>query len=247
MNSAVTELELHAFIDNELPPARMAEVEAAIAADPALAARVHGFQDDMRALRAAFAPMDSAPIPSHLLRAAKGQSQGNVRAAGRPTRRHVIVAGAAAALAAGIALALLPLRSRETAVDQAIAARDNKLGPSRLLDGHDQSSLALAGAAISDLFGSKGSVPDLAKAGFQLVAADVFSGAVQLRYEDQQRRLFTIFLQPSMGPDMFQVTERGTVRICVWQNADVTAVMTGEMPTPELFRLASLSYVSLGL
>ena len=43
------------------------------------------------------------------------------------------------------------------------------------------------------------------------------------------------------------MTERGPLRICVWQNADVTAVMTGELPTPELFRLASLAYSSLGL
>jgi hypothetical protein len=37
------------------------------------------------------------------------------------------------------------------------------------------------------------------------------------------------------------------VRICVWQNADVTAVMIGEMSMPELFRLASLAYSSLSL
>ena len=73
------------------------------------------------------------------------------------------------------------------------------------------------------------------------------SEAVQLRYEDARQRLFTVFLRPSAGPDAFEVTERGPVRICVWQNADLTAVMTGEMSTPELFRLASLTYSSLGL
>jgi anti-sigma factor RsiW len=70
---------------------------------------------------------------------------------------------------------------------------------------------------------------------------------VQLRYEDARQRLFTVFLRPSAGPDAFEVTERGPVRICVWQNADLTAVMTGAMSTPELFRLASLTYSSLGL
>ena len=56
-----------------------------------------------------------------------------------------------------------------------------------------------------------------------------------------------MFLRPPAGPDAFEVTQRGPVRICVWQNADLTAVMTGEMSTPELFRLASLAYSSLGL
>ena len=73
------------------------------------------------------------------------------------------------------------------------------------------------------------------------------SDAVQLRYEDSAQRLLTVFLRPPAGPDAFEVTQRGSVRICVWQNADVTAVMTGEMSTPELLRLASLTYSSLGL
>jgi anti-sigma factor RsiW len=94
-------------------------------------------------------------------------------------------------------------------------------------------------------------VPDLRRAGFKLVSAEFYgrtrSDAVQLRYEDAEQRLFTVFLRPSAGPDAFEVTERGPVRICVWQNADLTAVMTGEMSTPELFRLASLAYSSLGL
>ena len=83
------------------------------------------------------------------------------------------------------------------------------------------------------------------------MSADLYGGtrsdAVQLRYEDDAKRLFTVYLRPSDGPDAFEVTERGPVRICVWRNADVTAVMTGEMSTPELFRLASLAYSSLGL
>ena len=46
MPQAVTEPDLHAYIDGELSPERAAAVEAAMAGDPALAERVRDFQAD---------------------------------------------------------------------------------------------------------------------------------------------------------------------------------------------------------
>jgi anti-sigma factor RsiW len=248
MSDAVSETDLNAFIDGELPPERAAAVEAALARDPLLAARVRDFRADKLALIATYGPLVDAPVPAALLAAARtGYS--------RPTTwrrvRHIALAGAAAALAASLLLTLMPRTPRDPAIEQALTARGNARTPSRALDGRDLASIAAADQAISDMLGNSTRVPDLQRAGFKLVAADIYGGAhsdaVQLRYEDAERRLFTVFLRPSAGPDAFEVTERGPVRICVWQNADLTAVMTGEMSTPELFRLASLAYSSLGL
>ena len=142
----------------------------------------------------------------------------------------------------------MPRAPRDPAIEQAMTARDNARIPSQELKGHDLASVDAAAKAMSDMLGNSMRVPDLSRAGFALVSTDIYgSEAVQLRYEDARQRLFTVFLRPSAGPDAFEVTERGPVRICVWQNADLTAVMTGEMSTPELFRLASLTYSSLGL
>ena len=44
MPQAVTELELHAYIDGELSPERAAAVEAAMAGDPALAERLDAWR-----------------------------------------------------------------------------------------------------------------------------------------------------------------------------------------------------------
>ena len=154
----------------------------------------------------------------------------------------------AATLAACLVLVLMPRAPRDPAIEQAMTARDNARIPSHELKGHDLASVDAAAKAMSDMLGNPMRVPDLSRAGFALVSTDLYgSEAVQLRYEDARQRLFTVFLRPSAGPDAFEVTERGPVRICVWQNADLTAVMTGEMSTPELFRLASLTYSSLGL
>ena len=246
MNDAVSETDLHAFIDGELSPARAAEVEAALARDPLLAARVRDFQADKLALAAAYGPLADAPIPAALLAAARAAPRKPI------SRRHLALAAAGTvALAACLVLALTPRTPRDPAVEQALAARDNARAPTRELDGRDLAGVAAADQAMSAMLGNPVRTPDLGRAGFNLVSAEIYGGprsdAVQLRYEDSARRLFAIFLRPPAGPDAFEMTQRGPVRICVWQNADVTAVMTGEMSTPELFHLASLAYASLGL
>src|SRR5205814_674631 len=69
MTSKISDELLFAYIDNELDAAARAEVEAVIAADPALAKRV----DEQRALRTllsgTFDPILSEPVPERLLAA----------------------------------------------------------------------------------------------------------------------------------------------------------------------------------
>jgi anti-sigma factor RsiW len=247
MSTAVTDSELHAYIDGELPPERVAEVTAAIARDPVLMGRERDFRADKLAMAAAYDHLASLPIPPALLASARN---GPVKPVNR-RRTFVFAFAGMAALAATLLLTLAPRTPNQPAVEQALAARDQTRTPSRELDGHAPATVEVADQAMSEMLGNPVRVPDLRRAGFNLVAADIYGGphldAVQLRYEDATRRLFTVFLSPSAGPDAFEVAQRGNVRLCVWQNADLTAVMTGEMSTPELFRLASLTYTSLGL
>ena len=70
MPQAVTELDLHAYIDGELSPERAAAVEAAMAGDPALAERVRDFQADRQALVDTYRRLADAPVPAALLKAA---------------------------------------------------------------------------------------------------------------------------------------------------------------------------------
>jgi anti-sigma factor RsiW len=243
MTGTVSDADLHAYIDGELPPERVADVAAAIARDPELMLRERDFRADKRAMMAAFDHLAALPMPPGLLAAARFGPT-------RHRRRALVFAGAAA-LAASLLLTLGPRTPKEPAIEQALAARIQARMPSRELDGHAPATLEAANQAMSNLLGNPARVPDLQRAGFSLVEADLYDGppsdSVQLRYQDAQRRLFTVFLRRSAGPDAFEVTERGKVRLCLWQNADLTAVMTGEMSTPELFRLASLTYSSLGL
>jgi len=58
--------ELMAYADGELPPVEAKRIEAAMAGDPALAARVARFRAVRAALRSAYDSVVSEPVPEHL-------------------------------------------------------------------------------------------------------------------------------------------------------------------------------------
>ena len=70
-------------------------------------------------------------------------------------------------------LALMPRVPRDPAIEQALAARDNARTPSRELDGRDPVSVAAANQAMSAMLGNPVRAPDLARAGFKLISAEI--------------------------------------------------------------------------
>lgn len=120
----ITDELLMAYADGELDAAASAEVEAAIAADPALAQTVARHRALRRQLREAFAPALDEPVPEHLMALVRAPAATSAAATGatpaatsgaapvadvvplRPRRRWALPewAGMAAALALGVAL-----------------------------------------------------------------------------------------------------------------------------------------------
>jgi anti-sigma factor RsiW len=66
----ITDTELIAFLDGELDDSRLADIEAALAADPALAARAEQLAASDLAVRRAFDAVLAEPVPAALLAAA---------------------------------------------------------------------------------------------------------------------------------------------------------------------------------
>jgi anti-sigma factor RsiW len=82
MNSSpVTDADLHAFLDGELPPERHRAVEAWLAAHPDARRRLESFREQQRALRRMFAPVLDEPLPEALI---EGQSASGSGAPGPP-------------------------------------------------------------------------------------------------------------------------------------------------------------------
>ena len=65
-NRAITEDDLHAYVDDVLQPERRAEVGTYLADHPDVAKRVAGFADQRELLRAALAPIADEPLPPEL-------------------------------------------------------------------------------------------------------------------------------------------------------------------------------------
>src|SRR5690349_3995326 len=93
--SPVTEDELHAFVDGELPADRKAAVEAWLASHPDDAARVAAWKTQADAIRARFRSIVNESVPSHL-------KVDSLLRSGRNWRTIAAAIGAAAFLIGGI-------------------------------------------------------------------------------------------------------------------------------------------------
>ena len=103
----ISEAELQAYVDGELAPADVARVEAAIAADPALARQLERERALRARLRGAFDPVLDEPVPARfadLLHATRDDSRGGAGAevVGITRRRRIAWRAPAYALAASL-------------------------------------------------------------------------------------------------------------------------------------------------
>jgi anti-sigma factor RsiW len=137
----------------------------------------------------------------------------------------------------------------EPIVVVALAARD-----ATALAGHIASlpptTQAAAGRAISGALAMHVAAPDLSRMGYQLAGYQVYRGgtrgnAAELLYRHHDNRIFALYLRRPSGAPRFDQYKQGNLRVCIWQDDVLGAVMTGEMSTAEMQRLASLAYTGL--
>lgn len=141
--------EIAAFADGELEGARQAEVAAAVAANPALAAQVRAHRALREQLSTHFAPIMTAPLPERLVRPfeqgpavvdlADARRKRDVRGSRGLTRWGWL---AAPALAASLALVVLMPRQDQgklvegdlaVALDQQLVSAQSPSAPLRIL------------------------------------------------------------------------------------------------------------------
>jgi anti-sigma factor RsiW len=238
MTGTLREEDLHAFIDGELDDARAREVARMIASDRALADTVQAYRVDKARLLEHYEPVLDQPIPAAWLE--------RIEQARKP-RRMVVWRRPVYALAASLLALILGWsgyqvlleRSGEAVVDEAVSARDVAV------DG----GAAFDAAQVAQVLGTRVKLPDLSRAGYAFAGAAVISKtggkAVKLDYRDHDNRVFTLYLKASSGRTHFEMSSRGPVRICLWQDDVLASVMVGEMSSAEMLRVASLAYNGL--
>ena len=241
----INDEELHAFIDGELDPIRAADVAVLLQYQPELQEKIAAFRADKAMLSATYGPLLAEPVPAHW--------QAMIARARNPSRTQVprravfaIAASTAAAFVGWQTYQRLRPHDDDALIAEAFSARNETFN----LNLGSASDRDEADGALKAALSLPVQVPDMSKYGFTFARYRVYNGvpggkAVKLDYEDGQKRVFTLYLRHSTGEEQFEMLKRGPVRVCVWQDEVLSAVMLAEVNAGEMLRLATLAYAGL--
>jgi len=241
---------IQAYVDDRLTGGEVRAVETYLAQAPAEAARAAAYVEQRRQLREALQAKFDEPVPSRLKIAEIRRMQRQ-----RQTRRLMgLAAMLAVAITAGIAgwLAAPHFEGNgsDPLVAEALSVRDGKLHPDRMIEAEALATPEAGDPVVAATLDVPAKIPDLAEAGYRLSGIAVLrepggGAALQVSYRDQKGGVFTLFLRRSAGSDRFDLSRRGSMQICVWQNDVLSVVMLGEMPAKEMLKVATMTYSAL--
>ncbi|HTV43865.1 MAG TPA: anti-sigma factor [Stellaceae bacterium] len=253
---AVEEHELHARLDGCLPPERRAAVDAYLAADPELQARLACYAKQQARLRAAFAEESSGPIPARLRLARL-----LVERRRRRTRRLAQLAASIVLLAIGgvggwaardAATALLPGPIASSAMARVVTA--DAIAAYRVfsveirhpveVDATQQAQLV---SWLSRRLGRRLIVPDLSTAGYQLMGGRLLpaeiGAAAQFMYQDGSKHRLTLYLRTGIGGDTaFRFAEKDGVDAFYWSDHGFGYALAARTDRQSLLRIAEIVY-----
>jgi anti-sigma factor RsiW len=258
----LSESDLHAYADGQLPPDRVVEVEAALARDPESAARIASIRKQNAELAKALDPWLEEPVPERLLEAAMPPSADRV--AGVQGRRSALhawrpAAALAATLVVGIAIGWIGRESllvshgvpttfaREAAFSHAIYARDQ----GRPVEVGAQEEARLV-RWLARRLGIEVPPPDLASTGFLLVGGRLVASnekpTALLMYENPQKQRLTLQWRKS-GPNAnefaFRYAEENGVGVFYWVDANCAYALSGDVDRTRLLEVARIVHAKL--
>ena len=251
----VNEADVQAYVDGRLPPERAAGVEAAMARDPGLAARVATMREQNALLRDALDPVLAEPIPAHLLAAAVPPGT----RATRYGRRFAPALGVAATLVVGVGLGWL-LRdamiertgtptsfARQAAFAHALYAADANR-PVEIWAAEEKRLVNW----LTKRLGFQVHAPDLNGVGYALVGGRLVAGnekpTALFMYEnaDKQRLSLQVRKQaPGTGEVAFRYAEESGVGVFYWIDDACGYALSGNVDRAQLLKIAHVVYGQL--
>jgi anti-sigma factor RsiW len=245
----VTETELHAYVDGELPADRKAFVEAWLAAHPDDTARVTAWRSLADAIRSRYGAVASEPIPARL-------SVRQIERAGRSWRSIAAAAAIAAFVVGGLSGwlargAIAPGPAAATFTADALDAYKLYVVEVRHpveVPGNEEAHLV---QWLSKRVGYQLRIPDLEPVGLKLVGGRLLPGprggaAAFFMYEGKSGERFTLYSTRSDGPDSsLRYNADGAVGALYWADGDIAYVVSGEAPRDRLSKVAETVYAQL--
>ena len=250
------ESDLQAYLDGELVPERLAEVEAYLASHPDDVERLARYRAQGDLIRRLYAPLLRRPLPDDLLTPLLAAGAGRARR-GFGHR----IAALAAALAMLLAVGAAGWFARDY-LEPGVPATARFVADA--LDAHRVYSVEVRHPVevpateadhlvtwLSRRLGLPVAAPDLSAHGFELVGgrllpADV-GPAAQLMYQDAGGRRVTLYVRPSPEPreTAFRFESEGPLSALHWRDGGAAWALLGELPRAELMPLAHTVYQAL--
>lgn len=243
--------DLHAYVDDQLDPARREAVATWLAGHPVEAERVAAWQAQKRALLAAFDPVLAEPVPQRLLAAAQH------RPSGRPLSLRIAAAVGWLALGGIIGYGLkgnppardggLPPLAHSAAVAHVVYTPEVRHPVEVAAD--QEAHLV---QWLSKRLGTVLKVPHLASEGYNLVGGRLLPGesgpVAQFMYEDASGKRLTLYVRTDAADNRetaFRYALEGKVGVFYWLDGKLGYALSGELPRERLLTLAESAYKQL--
>ena len=258
----VIETDLHAYLDDQLPDARRADIEAYLAAHPDAAARLRDYQKHERALRELFSPVLNEPPPEALRQQAMKPphaEQAHQAALSRWSLQRIaagvfltVVSGAAGWLAHGQyqssdRLAVLTPLPHHAAVAHAVFSADVKR-PVEISAEHEDQLVTW----LSKRMGSPMRPPKLGPLGYELVGGRLLPGdngpVAQFMYQDANGQRLTLYVSAEIKANQdtaFRYTQEGQVNVFYWVDGKWGYAISANTPKSALSLVATSVYDQL--
>jgi anti-sigma factor RsiW len=248
-DSPVTEDELHAYVDGELPVDRKEAVAAWLAAHPAEAATVAAWQAQAEAIRARYGAVAGEPVPERL-------KLDQIMRQGRPRRSLAAIAAAAAVIAFVVggaagwmargASAAAPTSSGSITAD-ALDAHKLYVVEVRHPVEVPGSERAHMTAWLSKRLGYAQRIPDLQSIGLKLVGGRLLPGptgaAAMYMYEGASGERFTLYCAKATSPESALHFKAGRrFAAFTWIDGNVAYVVSGPDNRARLEKITKTIY-----
>jgi anti-sigma factor RsiW len=252
MSAPVTEAELQAFVDGQLPAARTVEVAQYLAQHEEDALRVAAYRRQNENLQLAYAPLLTAAVPARLQPGARRRWLPL-----QPLLQHYAVAAALMAVSgiAGWQLhAYVAAERAQTVYLARVAAVAHAVYSPEVRHpvevGADQEEHLVRW--LSKRLGAGLKIPHLAAQGYTLVGGrllpDDRGPAAQFMYQDSKGQRLTLYVRASKEAreqTAFRFAQENKVGVFYWIDGRLGYALSGETDRTELLRVAEAVYRQL--
>jgi anti-sigma factor RsiW len=251
---SVTEDELHAHVDGQLPADRLAAVEAWLANHPDDMARIAGWRAQNAAIRARYGGAIDEPVPNRLTPARLAPARRSWTNLAAAAVAAFLIGGFAGWLARG-ASAAAP-SAFESVTAEALDAYKLYVVEVRHpveVPGSEEAHLV---QWLSKRLGYQLRAPDLTRFGMTLVGGRLLpgaktgaagaGGAAFFMYETASGERFTLYSERLAGPDTaLRYSAADKTSAFVWVDREIAYVVSGQTDRQRLWDVAAAAYDQL--